>query len=108
MIQPTTSQDDKFKSKYDRYNLPLAAENFMTTAKRIAHDHRKQNPLPCDKNLTEFKFMVRTFEKTDKGYKAVICSATLDPMVYVVTWDDDVLSYSLDVYQKLDHCKFTV
>lgn len=91
------------KDEAQEYAVPLTAEEFLSTAKKIACEHRLKHPEPLDKDLTIKKFMLLDYRRTPVGYRAKIRSATLDSLIYIVVWSGEAGSYNLEVYRKIDH-----
>ena len=95
------------KSKTTPYDIPLSAEQFIATAKKIAFDHRVKHPEPLDKDMSPDKFMFLNGDRTPAGYQVMLRSSVLgDNTVYRVAWNGDGCAYTLDVYRKDDHLEF--
>lgn len=92
------------------YKIPMSAEEFLETAKRIACDYRVMNPTASpikSKPITASEFMIREFKAEGQNYSAIVRWCHLDPLVYRVTWDADKMQYRLQVYTKIDQQTFT-
>ncbi len=105
--QPPPPTPEFFKDKTVPYDIPLSAEQFIATAKKIAFDHRVKHPEPLDKDMSPDKFMFLNGDRTPAGYKVMLRSSILgDKTVYLVAWNGDDCAYTLDVYRKDDHQEF--